>query len=153
MRLDQLGEPTDCQVVVALVDLAGFRQTCDGRSDRGIFLLLDRLYHTVAAEVRPAGGLVVKFMGDAVLVVFPAAQAKPAVATLRALIPGCGDLWADHGLPCELRIKAHTGPACCGPLGPAQRFDVIGHTVNELFHLAGADALVLSPALAQLVAG
>jgi class 3 adenylate cyclase len=98
-----------------------------------MFEMLDLVYRLIDRVVVAAGGRVVKYMGDAALVVFPEDCARAAVAALQTLKTQTAGLWADFGIECTVRTKAHLGPVACGPLGPEGRFDVIGGAVNELF--------------------
>jgi len=82
--------------------------------------------------VESAGGRVIKFIGDAGLVVFPEEKVDAGVLALRELQQR-GDQWfADRDSPCRHVVKAHLGPAACGMVGTRteKRFDVFGATVN-----------------------
>jgi class 3 adenylate cyclase len=89
---------------------------------------------------------VVKCIGDAMLLSFPAVAASAAVLALRQL-KSEGDAWlAQRGIPCHHLIKAHLGPVLSGPIGaPGQeRPDVYGKAVNICATLESGP-LVLSP--------
>ena len=100
-------------------------------------------------SVEEAGGKVVKFMGDAGLLIYPIATAERAVVGLRRL-QAVGDAWlADHDSPCRHIIKAHVGPVYCGQVGTRteKHFDVFGETVKcraVAISWAGDYALALS---------
>jgi class 3 adenylate cyclase len=105
-------------------------------------------YELVGDLVAEAGGSVVKFMGDAGLLIYPAAEAERAVVGLRQL-KIAGDTWlTDHAVPCRHVIKAHVGSVYCGPMGTRQekRFDVFGETVNTTA-LLPSHGLSITPAL------
>jgi adenylate cyclase len=150
--LNRITEPTDLTVVLALADVTGFALACRNRTDLETFRLLDRLYEMAGAAAEAAGGKLVKPMGDAVLMVFPVEQARPAVAALQDLKQKADACWFEICPGSRLQIKAHAGPVTCGLMGAAgdKRFDVIGRTVNDLF-LRPREEFAVSPALRQLL--
>lgn len=120
-------------MVIAAVDIAGFAKVCLGKTDLETFDMLDRFYKFVGKVVDAASGTAVKFMGDCAFVVFPANNAKQAVAVLRRL-KSCGiDIGASSVSACSLRVHAHIGRVVSGPIGPDKKFDVVGKNVNYLF--------------------
>jgi adenylate cyclase len=139
------------RLILGVVDLVGFTVACRTLTPTAVFRALEALYRHVAAEVEAAGGRVVKVMGDAVLVVFPADDPAPALGALRRLAAGPCPPFAPSTAPARLQVKAHVGLVASGPLGPPGdcRFDVVGAAVNELFLLPAGD-LVLSPELLRL---
>jgi len=70
---------------------------------------------------------------------------------MRAVREEAQHLWTEIDTKCEVRTKAHVGEAVCGPLGPAQRFDVIGHFLNERFFMHSQVPEVLPEVLQALV--
>ena len=152
MDFNRVTEPTDLTVVLSLADVTGFARACRDRSDLETFRLLDRLYEMAGAAAAAAGGRLVKPMGDAVLMVFPVEQARPAVAALQGLKQKADACWSEIRAESRLQIKAHTGSVTCGLMGAAgdKRFDVIGRTVNDLF-LMPREEFAVSPALRQLL--
>ena len=119
-------------LVVAFFDLTGFLRFSRSHTDEEVYHFFDLYYELVGDLIVESGGTVIKFMGDAGLVVFPAGQADRAVESLCAL-KTVGDRWlSDQGAQCRQIIKAHVGPVVAGALGTrtAKGFDVIGETVN-----------------------
>ncbi len=144
-------KPRVATVVLAVADVAGFTKACRGRSNVEAFEMLDRFYRHAVAAVAPAQGRVVKFIGDAVLIIFPESRAVQAVTALQDLRDTVQDLWSEFDAGCSVRIHAHLGSVACGPLGPDQHFDVIGAAVNDLFRMP-SDGPEISPALASKLA-
>ena len=135
MDHDQITEPTERTMVVAVADVAGFVKACRGKSDRDTFAMLNLFYECVGDAVSVAGGKVVKFMGDSALMVFRGEDASAAVSALKSLGERSATAWTDFDAKCELRIKAHLAPVTCGRIGTREdkRFDIIGQAVNDLF--------------------
>ena len=89
----------------------------------------------------------VKFMGDSALMIFPTDAPRGVVDALAQLRRQALLLWQDVGSTCDVHTKAHVGTVAYGPIGPDQRFDIIGRDVNCLFMLRGQGPETLSAAL------
>ena len=74
----------------------------------------------------------VKFVGDAALVVFPGTAVDRGVETLLALKDSVDNFMAQRGWECRLTVKVHFGTAIAGAFGAwgDKRYDVIGRAVN-----------------------
>jgi adenylate cyclase len=119
-------------LLVAFFDLTGFARFSQNHLAREVFDLLSHYYELVGDIVEGSGGKVVKFIGDAGLIVYPANDANRGILALKAL-QETGDAWlADHNMPSRHIIKAHFGPVVCGQVGTRsdKRFDLFGETVN-----------------------
>jgi adenylate cyclase len=123
---------------------------------------LNSYMETMARLVMDHGGVVDKFIGDAVMAVFgvPVARRsaqeiqRDAQAAARCALQMRGELarfnarWSGKGLPAiGMRIGLHTGELISGSLGSSERMEytVIGDTVNtasrlESFKLAPGES-------------
>lgn len=124
-----LDSPIQANVLVAFADCSRYRQSSKGRSSAELFADLNDFYLLTDDAIQAAGGLVVKFMGDAALVVFPeelADQGIMALLDLKATV----DRWIQHReIGNALFINAHFGEVTLGKMGRAGNLDVIGETV------------------------
>lgn len=130
--LRSLQEATERDMLVAFFDMTRYASATKGYDTRALFALMADYYEWVGTHIEGAGGMVVKFIGDAALVVFCAERVDAGALALLALKEE-GDAWLRaRGLPCEHIVKAHFGPVICGPIGTQRdkRFDVFGETVN-----------------------
>jgi class 3 adenylate cyclase len=75
---------------------------------------------------------VVKFMGDAALVAWPAESADAGANALLALKRDVDFAHEKAGLPMRLLVRANAGPVCLVLTGPGkkERLDLFGETVN-----------------------
>jgi len=124
--------PQSANFLVAFFDLAGFSRFAQSRSDQEVFAVLSEYYELIGDIVEGAGGRVVKFMGDAGLIIFPEDRVDDGVLALREL-QGRGDRWlVERDSPCRQIIKIHFGEMVCGEVGTRgeKRFDVFGMAVN-----------------------
>jgi adenylate cyclase len=152
MDYESITEPTECRMIIAVADVAGFAAMCKTTSDLDVFKALDEFDELVGEVVSNAGGRVLKCIGDAPLMLFPEENAKEAIAALQDLKERAQSLWSSFDQTCSVRVKAHVGPVACGPLGPRgqKTFDAIGNTVNDLFRMPW-DGPEISDELKQLV--
>jgi hypothetical protein len=150
--LDELITPTERRVVLALADIARFLVISRSISDRESFELLEDFYELIGGVVEGVGGKVVKFMGDAALMVFPEDLAGQAVDALLKFKAKAEAWLSKYQVDAKVALKAHIGTVVCGPIGTTwdKRFDVIGDAVMELFMLPSGD-FVLSPELEELL--
>ncbi len=139
-------------LLIAFVDLTRFAAQSERTSDEEIAGTLDAYYERVACAVQAAGGTVVKFMGDAGLLVFPDTGVDRAVEALLALKASVDALMAQQGWECRLIAKVHFGTVVAGPFGARgdKRYDVIGRAVNTTARLEAAGVTLSVEAFRRL---
>lgn len=119
-------------------DMRGFTELSDRLGPREVVAVLDAYFERVGGAIEDAGGEILKFIGDAVLAVFPVAG-DPAMACRQALLAGqnalksLDTLNAERNLKLEMGVALHLGEVMYGNIGAHQRLDftVIGAAVNE----------------------
>jgi class 3 adenylate cyclase len=72
-------------LLIAFIDLTRFAAQSQRTDDLELAETIEAYYEHVSAAVRAGGGSVVKFEGDAALIVFPAIAVDRGVETLLAL--------------------------------------------------------------------
>jgi len=139
-------------LLIAFADLTRFAAQSLCVSDGELADTIDRYYEKVAARVEAAGGRVVKFIGDAALIVFPGDKADAGVDALLALKTEADAWFASRGWECRVVVKAHFGEAVAGDYGAAgaKRFDVIGKAVNTTAMLDSTGVALSVEAFRQL---
>lgn len=139
-------------LLVAFIDLTGFAMQSTRVPDDELAEVVDGYYEIVAASIADAGGRVVKFIGDGVLIVFDADDADRGVTALLALKDDVDRYLEARGWPCRLLVKAHVGPVIAGPYGARgdKRFDVIGKTVNTAAMIDAAGVALSAEAFRKL---
>ncbi len=130
------GETRD--VSVLMIDIIGSTTFATDRPPSEVVDMLNRFFGVIVEEVDRHGGLVNKFMGDAVLAIFgtPAHlddHPGAALAASRAIADRLGDEVPEVGAG----IGVSTGEAVAGNVGARSRFEftVIGDAVNAAARL------------------
>ena len=127
--------PGDCRAVslgVAFFDLSRIGEWSSSQDDARVAGFFQRFYVMAAAHIEPAGGRIVKFMGDAGLAVFEEDAAERVIFALAELAEQSRRAARECGLDAYLNVNVHFGPLLAGSFGPpgSERFDVVGKTVN-----------------------
>jgi adenylate cyclase len=135
-------------LTVLFSDIRGFTSRAERLSAEDVVGFLNSIHTPLTQHVLDAGGTLDKFMGDGMMAFWNAPVEVPdhvraalhtALAMQRTVAEMDERLRADaaaHGGPAgalAIGIGIHTGPACVGNIGSAQRFDysAIGDTVNS----------------------
>ncbi len=134
---------TPIEAVIWTADLRGFTTMVDERPIDDVLLALDEYFSCVAAPIAPHGGEVLKFIGDAVLAVFPIAGdgigevCARALASVRDALNRQREINRDRAErddpPIRFGLALHVGEVVYGNIGVAGRLDftVVGRAVNE----------------------
>jgi adenylate cyclase len=144
--------PTVEHLVLAIAHVTTYTQACAAHGDEETFAIIEQYYRSVSDIAAPAGGRVVKFMGDGVLLTFPISEAQNAVAALRRLQEETSELWRRFDDRCSVQVKVGVGSVVRGRLGPPgeERDDIIGDAVNRLIKAPWGD-FEMSPEVEQLL--
>ena len=131
------------EVTVLMADIREFTVLTERLPPRRLVRLLNRYFTAMVEECEAQGGMIDKFIGDAIMVVFGAPVPRPArESALRAARAAVGmrnrlvrlnETLAAEGLPTlSMGIGVHSGEAIAGNIGAPQRLDytVIGDSVN-----------------------
>lgn len=139
-------------VTILFSDIRNFTTLSEKLSAQDVVELLNAYFSKVCEIILAHGGMIDKFIGDAVMAVFGAPLATPdharqAVATALGMVEAAGDFqgWMTQRFPqlgdwqFRIGVGLHSGPAVVGNIGSKQRLDftVIGDTVNTASRLEG----------------
>jgi class 3 adenylate cyclase len=157
----RLGDAVERQMAVLFSDIRSFTALSETMSPRENFGFLNSYLRRVGPSVRKHGGFIDKYIGDAVMALFPE---KPDDALLTAI-----DMQRElrefnhHRMkknfePVRVGIGLHAGKLYLGTIGEAERMDstVISDTVNvtsRIEHLTkklGAAVLISGPLFDQI---
>ncbi|MEM7225237.1 MAG: DUF427 domain-containing protein [Pseudomonadota bacterium] len=145
------GDGEGLHAAIWLSDLRGSTVMAETMSREAYLAALNEYFDAVAGAVIDQGGEVLKFIGDAVLAIFPiddprhpnpdaCGQALAAVRDAEARLMAVNDGRRAAGqLPLEFGVGLHRGDLMYGNIGTAKRLDftVIGPAVNEASRIEG----------------
>jgi adenylate cyclase len=148
------------RAVIMMTDMRGFTALSDRLPGEEVIELLDDYFDAIVTSVEAHKGETLKFMGDGVLSIFPAADdgdfSDASVQALEAALGGLERLCAVNRVRretdrVEVRtgIGLHLGEVIFGNVGAADRLDftVIGPAVNLASRIEGLTKQLLRPIL------
>ncbi len=137
----RLGDHRVRELAVCFLDVEGFTGRSEALGPAGAFALLNRIFGAMVPIATAHGGVIDKYMGDGVMVLFPGGPADAVRATLgiqeaiRAL-NASPDL---RDAPVVVRASVDYGSVILGTVGHEGRFDttVISDVANVAARLQG----------------
>jgi adenylate cyclase len=137
-------------MTVFFSDLAGFTSISESMTPRDLVAVLNEYLTTMSEIIFRHGGVVDKYIGDAIMAFWNAPLDQPdhaALACLCALdqeeaLRGLQSRFAERKLPhIDFRVGINTGHMVVGNMGSAARMDytVMGDAVNLASRLEGAN--------------
>jgi class 3 adenylate cyclase len=138
-----LGDSVLRRMTVLFSDIRSFTTISEGMSPPQIFAYLNRYLHRAGPVVSEHGGFIDKYVGDAVMGLFPksADGALEAGIDLQREVRVLNRKLVDEGLPAlAIGVGLHTGDLILGTIGERNRMEttVIGDAVNAASRLEGA---------------
>ena len=144
------GEGQTIAAAIWLCDLRDFTATSEVLPGPELIRLLNEYFELMAGPVEDHGGEILKFIGDAMLAIFPIADdldrdraCRTALASAKKALERLDEANAARiargDMPMELGLALHTGPVMYGNIGAPERLDftVIGPAVNLTARIAG----------------
>ena len=151
------GSGETIRAVIWMSDIRGFTTLSDRLPRDALIALLNGYFDCVGAAIEAAGGEILKFIGDAVLAIFPLGVrydlGVTAGAAIRAAERARTGLDALRKLPggekLDFGVALHVGDVMYGNIGTSQRLDftVIGPAVNLTARLESLTATLGEPIL------
>jgi len=138
------GEGRVIRAAIWYCDLRGFTAMSDRLPPQRVVETLDRYFEAVSYPVVALGGEILKFIGDAMLAIFPVGAEGPGAACELALraareaVTSMSRLNDERSAKGEsllgIGVALHLGDVMYGNIGGRERLDftVIGATVNEV---------------------
>src|SRR3989441_6183861 len=136
------------QVTVLFADISGFTALAERLGPEELHENMRAAWDAIAVEIRASGGLIEKYIGDAVVAVFgavdedeghPEQAQHAALAILGALERTNARIEGRTGRRLALRVGVNTGIAVAGAIGDKEsEFGVLGDAVNVAARLEQA---------------
>jgi adenylate cyclase len=140
----QRGDVHQLKAAMLLADLRGFSILTDNFPEARVVELLNAFFDLVVPGIVAGGGEVLKYVGDAVIAIFPVTEDGSPEESCRAAFAAAQHAFAAlAAAPPEIRqhiafdIALHCGDAAYGNIGSGNRLDftAIGRDVNILSRL------------------
>ncbi len=145
------GVPTAVQkddVAIMFTDIVGFTTLAERLTGTKVAALLNEHFEILGQAVEENGGIVDKFIGDALMAFWgaPVAVENPSLAACRAAVRIAKVLEEDNRRrqhagrsPIQVRIGIHEGAATIGNIGSKSRvnYTIVGDSVNVCQRLEG----------------
>lgn len=152
----RVGERRDC--VILFADIIGFSRFAEKRDPQEVMRFLNQFHQIATSQIGAYGGIVEKYIGDAVMASFAAFDdlenpAANAFCAAQAIITQVAE-WqardpANAGEPLKIGVGLNFGPAVVGDIGQREAVTpaVIGATVNLAARLEKATRELSSDAV------
>jgi adenylate cyclase len=159
-------KPDELTATVLFTDLVSFTTLAEGMNPLSLMSWLNKYMDEMSNLIIAEGGMINKYIGDAIMAIFGvpvkktdaagiAADALSAVESalrMRERLRELNAVWQQQGLPTVcMRVGIYTGTLVAGTLGGRQRMEytVIGDTVNTASRLESFDKSVAAPDIDQ----
>ncbi|MBF0308004.1 MAG: bacteriohemerythrin [Magnetococcales bacterium] len=137
-----LGDSIEASMTVLFSDIRGFTSLCEVMTPHEVFLFINGYLKRMEPPIQQHGGVIDKFIGDAIMALFPASPDEAVQAALAM----CQEvdrynLERIHyqKLPLRMGIGLNTGRVMLGTIGGRERMEntVIGDVVNIASRMEG----------------
>ena len=157
----RLGDQVEREMTVLFSDIRSFTELSESMSPEQTFRFLNSYLSRIGPEIRTHHGFIDKYIGDAVMALFPERpdDAVNAAIAMRRTLREYNQHRASSGYaPIEVGIALNTGRLMLGTVGEQERMDgtVIADSVNlasrleGLSRLYGSTILITGPTLSLL---
>lgn len=167
MDQDDLRKGKQCDAVVFFSDIRGFTDFSNDKTPEEVVAMLNSYFEVMVGIINKHGGIVDKFVGDAIMAVWGAPHGTPddamnAVTACIEMRKALAELnekrIAEGSSPILMGMGLHAGPVVAGTIGSDDRLEytVIGDTVNTASRIEsstkafGTD-LLISDSVVKLV--
>jgi class 3 adenylate cyclase len=157
----KLGDQVQKEMAVLFSDIRSFTALSETMTPKETFNFLNSYLSRVGPEIRAHKGFIDKYIGDAIMALFPDTTddaVSASIAMIRKLEEYNGHRGSSGYAPISVGIGIHTGKLMLGTLGEHERMDgsVIADAVNlssrlqGLTRIYGGSILITGYALGQL---
>jgi len=131
----KLGDQVEEEMTILFSDIRSFTQLSESMSPQENFNFLNSYLSRVGPEIRSHGGFIDKYIGDAIMALFPKSAddaVRAAIAMRHKLLEYNGHRRSSGYAPVQIGIGLNTGRLMLGTIGEQERMDgsVISDTVN-----------------------
>ncbi len=157
----QLGDCVQREMTIVFCDIKGFTALSEQMTPRENFQFLNSILKCISPVIRGHNGFIDKYMGDAIMALFPGSPrdgVNAAIGMLRALTVYNRNAGKNGSFPVQVGIGVHTGMLMLGTIGEEKRMEstVISDAVNlaqriERMTRVFGVSLIISDAVAAVI--
>ncbi len=129
----KLGDATAKSITVLFADIRNFTASSEGMTPEETFAFLNGCLSKLGPHVRAQSGFVDKYIGDAIMALFPRdpSDAVRAAIAMQDEVRRANDAFVGRA-PLAIGVGVHVGNVMMGTIGEAERFEatVISDAVN-----------------------
>ncbi len=143
--------PAQGEYIIVFLDIAGFHKNIVLKiTSSELFLFMQEFYDCAEAIISHGNGKIIKFMGDAILVIFDPEELQNPVAFLDGMREALNEWIEKRCVGVRVHLKAHVGSVTIGRISSREfsHLDIFGPAVNETALLSNND-FVLSQDLSN----
>ena len=131
--INNLSSPSKLNLLITFADLTKFGVISKEKKDIEIFEMLNKTFEQIGKYVTDSKGKIIKYIGDAALIVHSIEYLDNAILTLYDMKKNIDNKLKNDGLPNRLSIRSHIGEAFVGFIGAHndKHVDIIGEEVNN----------------------
>jgi class 3 adenylate cyclase len=143
----ELGDQVQKEMTIMFADIRGFTNLSEKMTPQENFNFINSYYGKISPTIRNHGGIVDKYIGDAIMALFPQETAETALQAAIQLQHEVSDYnkhrRSSGNQPIEVGIGLHTGKLMLGTIGEPKRMEttVISDAVNLAARLEGLTKL------------
>jgi adenylate cyclase len=133
------GAQTKIDAGIMFCDIRGFTAMSERLGAKGIIPMINMIFEKVGSCVSESGGEILKFIGDAMLVIFPYSSSEEETEVARIMVDAAiqainqvEELGEQNQLELSVGFGCHIGEVLYGNIGASERLDftVMGPAVN-----------------------
>ncbi len=133
----QLGDQANAEMTILFTDIRHFTDLSEALDPTQVFAFLNDYLSRMGPEIREHGGFIDKYIGDAIMALFPG-SADSALEAAHGMFARLAEINTGRSgtgqAPIDMGVGIHRGPLMIGVIGESKRFD--GTVLSDAVNLA-----------------
>lgn len=125
-----LSDGQKIDALICFADIVGFAPLAESMDEGDLVQLLKDVAQNAADVIGDSPGTIIKYIGDAMLAMFPDECVDEGVRTMLALKERQDQFFASRNLNLRITYASHVGPVTTVILPPIANLDILGRSVN-----------------------
>jgi len=133
----RLGDQAKAEMTILFTDIRSFTDLSESMGPTELFAFLNDYLRRMGPEIREHGGFIDKYIGDAIMALFPG-EGDKALEAVNGMFARLAELNQERKrsalIPVDMGVGIHRGPLMIGIIGEEMRFD--GTVISDAVNLA-----------------